>query len=243
MTLLEQAKASLCQLALRYRWDQTETVHIVSARDLTPAEAIGAPDRNDYPLLTGKEVMMEARFRSGIGQAFTDQAGRFNGSLSDVLNLPLDSNFQRAVFVATLNAVLHSIGDIEGTVHCKDKEPALCANQLPEYIEKNYGSPKIAFIGFQPALIEALHNAGFDLRVSDMNPDNIGQIRCGVPIYDASLNAAHAKWADIILTTGSVLVNDSYHELQQGKPVIYYGVTVAGLAKLFELPRICFYGR
>lgn len=245
MTLLEQAKGHLSQLALRYRyrWDQNEVVRIVSARDLTPQEAIGSPDRDDYPLLTGKEVMMEARFKNGIGQAFTDQAGHFTGSLREVLNLPLDSNFQRAVFVATLNAVLHSLGEISGTIHCKDREPAQCAQQLPNYIENKYGRAKIAFIGFQPALIEALHQAGFDLRVTDMNPDNIGQIRCGVPIYDAACNAEHAQWADIVLSTGSVLVNDSYHELQQGKPVIYYGVTAAGLAKLFDLPRICFYGR
>lgn len=242
MTLLEQARQSLIRIAAENNWSQNEIVEIVSARDLSAEEAIGKPDRTDYPLLTGKEVMMEARFCNGIGQAFTDQAGEFRGSLNDVLNLPLDSNFHRAIFISTLNAVLQSIGQIEGTVHCKDKEPALCAQQLPDYIEKNFGRPKIAFVGFQPALIEALNTAGFDMRVTDLNPDNIGKVRCGVQIFDASLNSAHAKWADIILTTGSVLVNDSYHELQQGKPVLYYGVTVVGLAKLFDLPRICFYG-
>ncbi|WP_028971647.1 hypothetical protein [Sporomusa ovata] len=51
----------------------------------------------------------------------------------------------------------------------------------------------------------------------------------------------HARWADIVLSTGTVLMNDTYRELQ-GQPVIYYGVTVAGLAQLFDLPRICFVG-
>lgn len=243
MTLLEEARNKLTQITRTHKWDDNEKVHIVSAHDLTPEEAIGKPDRKDYPLLNGKEVMMEARFRGSFGQAFTDQPGLFEGTLGDVLRLPLNTNFQRAVFVATLNAVMRSLNQVEETVHCKDKEPAICAQKLPDYIEKHYGRPKIAFIGFQPALIQALHNAAFDLRVTDLNPDNIGKIRCGVRIEHAALNPEHVRWADITLSTGSVLVNDTYLDLQQKKPVIYYGVTAAGLAKLFNLPRICFCGR
>ncbi|SDF85011.1 Rossmann-like domain-containing protein [Sporomusa acidovorans] len=243
MTLLEEAKIKLSQLAIDHNWSSSEKITVVSARNLTPEEAIGKPDRNDYPLLTGKEVMMEARLRGGVGQAFTDQPGKFEGTLEDVFKLPLDTNFRRAVFVATLNAAMQSLEMVEATVHCKDKEPTLCAQELPAFIKAKYGNPKIAFVGLQPALIEALNKAAFELKVTDLNPDNIGQIRCGVRIEDAALNAQHARWADIVLSTGSVLVNDTYHELLQGKPVIYYGVTVAGLAKLFDLPRFCFCGR
>jgi len=243
MTLLEEAKIKLSQIIENQNWAYNEKVMIVSARNLTPEEAIGKPDRDDYPLLTGKEVMMEARVRDGVGQAFTDQPGQFEGTLADVLQLPLDTNFRRAVFVATLNAIMRSLDQVEATVHCKDKEPTLCAQELPNFIKKNYGQPKIAFIGLQPALIETLHNAGFDLKVTDMNPDNIGQTRCGVLIESATLNAQNARWSDIVLSTGSVLVNDTYLELLQGKPVIYYGVTAAGLAKLFDFPRFCHCGR
>lgn len=243
MTLLEEARIKLSEIVKSQNWAENEAVIIVSARNLTPSEAIGKPDRDDYPLLTGKEVMMEARLRDGIGQAFTDQPGYFEGTLGDVLHMPLDTNFRRAVFVATLNAIMRSVQQVDATIHCKDKEPALCAQKLPGYIQEKYGRPKIAFIGLQPALIEVLNNAAFELRVTDLNPDNIGQIRCGVRIEDAAFNAQNARWADIVLSTGSVLVNDTYHELNQGKPVIYYGVTVAGLAKLFDLPRFCFCGR
>ena len=240
MNILVAAREKLGELAHQHNL-LLSPVQIVSARSLSPTEAIGSPERNDYPLLTGKEVMMEARFGHGIGQAFTDQAGHFSGSLENVLQLPLTTNFERAVFISTLNAVLHSLSQIEGTRHCRDQEPARCARRLPEYLEQNYGQPKIAFIGFQPAFIEGLHNAGFALKVTDLNPDNIGQIRCGVPIYSAERNAEHVQWADIVLATGSVLVNNTYQELQQGKPVLYYGVTIVGLAKLFDLKQICFY--
>lgn len=242
MTLLEQAKNEVVSIMASYKWDGNEKINIISARDLTPEEAIGKPDRDDYPLLNGKEVMMEAQFHGEIGQAFTDQPGRFEGTLAEVLHLPLNTNFRRAVFVATLNALMRSLKRVKATVHCKDKEPAMCAKQLPEYIQKHYGHPKIAFVGFQPALIQSL-SSGFNLRVTDLNPDNIGQIRCGVHIDSAVLNVENARWADIVLSTGSVLVNNTYHELQQGKPVIYYGVTAAGIAELFNLPRICFCGR
>lgn len=242
MSLLEEARTKLCQLVATHNWDTAEKVHVVSAHNLTPAEAIGKPDRDDYPLLTGKEVMMEACFHNAAGQAFTDQPGQFIGTLGAILSMPLDSNFRRAVFVATLNAVMRSLQQTDATVHCKDKEPALCAQELPSYIRTHYDKPKIAFIGLQPALIQALHDAGFELKVTDLNPANIGQIRSGVLIHDAASNAEHACWADLILSTGSVLVNDTYRQLQQGKPIIYYGVTAAGLAKLFDLPRICFYG-
>ena len=242
MTLLNEAQTKLRQLAATYQWDKNEKVHIVSARDLTPTEAIGKPDRDDYPLLTGREVMMEARFRNDVGQAFTDQPGRFEGTLGEVLQLPLDTNFHRAVFVATLNAVMRNLKQTVATVHCTDDEPALCVQKLPTYIQQQYGHPKIAFIGLQPGLIQALTNAGFDVRVTDLNPDNIGHVRCGVQIDDANLNAEIVRWSDIVLSTGSVLVNNTYQELQQGKPIIYYGVTAAGLAKLFNLSRICFCG-
>jgi hypothetical protein len=242
MTILEEARIKLINIAESNKWEKNEKILIVSARDLTPEEAIGKPERDDYPLLKGKEVMMQARFRDGYGQAFTDQPGRFEGTFGDVLQWPLDSNFRRAVFVSTLNAVMRSLNEVDATVHCKDKEPAICAQKLPEYIQQNYGRPKIAFIGFQPALIQALSNAKFDLRVTDLNPDNVGQVRCGVRIDDAALNADNVRWADVVLSTGSVLVNDTYHELQQGKPVVYYGVTAAGLAKMFGFNRVCFCG-
>jgi hypothetical protein len=243
MTMLEEARIELLRRAADEKWDVNERVFVVSARDLSPEEAIGRPDRDDYPLLKGKEVMMEARFRDAAGQAYTDQPGRFTGTFGEVLHMALNTNFRRAVFVATLNAVMRSFYQVEATVHCKDKEPALCARDLPAFIEKYYGRPRIAFVGLQPALVQSLIDAGFELRVTDLNQDNIGQVRCGVSIGDAALNAENACWADLVLATGSVLVNDTYRDLWQGKPVIYYGVTAAGLAKLFDLPRFCACGR
>ena len=43
----------------------------VRAKVLTPEEAIGHPESNDFPLQKGKERLMQAEFDTGIGQAFS----------------------------------------------------------------------------------------------------------------------------------------------------------------------------
>ena len=80
-------------------------INVVNVRSLTPQEAIGNPERDDFPLLKGKEVMIQADFRGSKGQAFTDMPGNYSGTLRDIFELPLINNFQRAIFTASINAV------------------------------------------------------------------------------------------------------------------------------------------
>ena len=137
-TLKEKA-LSLC----RDSGIPNETV-TVKTRTLSTEEAIGNPEADDFPLQKGKERLIQARFGSGTGQAFTDRFGDFEGPLMEVLAMPLGNNFRRAVFVATLNALLHHMGRISGTIHCKDREPADCAGQLAAHLKKRYGKVKIS---------------------------------------------------------------------------------------------------
>lgn len=88
----------------------------VRARVLTPQEAIGNPGRSDFPLQKGKERLVEAQFQGARGQAFTDQPGHFTGTLGEVFGLSLSDNYTRAVFVATLNALLRHLGRVTGTL-------------------------------------------------------------------------------------------------------------------------------
>ncbi|MDK2968463.1 MAG: hypothetical protein PWP53_4075, partial [Lacrimispora sp.] len=48
-----------------------DEIHIVS-KSLTPEEAIGNTRRKDFPILTGREVMLQAEYQGAKGQAFTD---------------------------------------------------------------------------------------------------------------------------------------------------------------------------
>ena len=106
---------------------------------LSVKQAIGSPVRQDFPLLQGKEVMVEAQIIDSYGQAFTDKPKEFNGSLSDVLDLPLDTSDNRAIFVATVNAVVSHLKMVTGTRHCHDEEPEECASQIAGYVLENSG--------------------------------------------------------------------------------------------------------
>ncbi len=75
----------------RERGLTSDTVEVVSARPLTPDEAIGKPDRTDFPLLKGKEFMMEARYQGARGQAFTAMPGEFQGTVEEILGRNLDA--------------------------------------------------------------------------------------------------------------------------------------------------------
>jgi hypothetical protein len=238
VSLLEKAKTHLQELARRHGL-LAEPVAVVSARPLSPQEALGQPDRTDYPLLRGKEVLVEAEFRGAKGQAFTDRPGTYSGSLREVLELPLADNYRRAVFIATLNAVLRHLGLVSGTVHCRDTEPRQCAGQLAEYLRRRFGRPRIALIGLQPAMLETLAPE-FPVRVSDLDPENVGKVKSGVRVESGEHNAELLEWAEVVLATGSTAVNGTLPSLLTEKPTLFYGVSIAGLAYLEGYERVCF---
>lgn len=228
-------KAELAEMAGPMLGD---AIRVVSARPLSPEEAIGKPDRTDFPILKGKEVMVEAVFRESRAHAFTDMPGDFKGSLQDLLNLDLRDNLERALFIAGFNAVMRHFGRASNTVHCKDKDPKTCAEQLPAFIEENFGKPKIAFIGCQPAMIDKLSET-FSLRVVDLDEDNIGAHRFGLVIEGPEKTEDVLSWGDIIVATGSTCVNGTIVSFLGRKPVVFYGVTVAGPAALHGYRRYC----
>ena len=222
---------------------QEENVRI-KANPLSAEEAIGNPERDDFPLLMGKERLMQAEFNGSLGQAFTDMYGDFEGTLQNVLDMELNNNFRRAIFIATLNAVMRHLGLVDGTIHCKNDNPEGCGKDLVEFISETYGRPKIAFIGLQPALAEHCSKR-FELKILDMDKENIGKEKFGVMILDGDKDTKNAlEWCDLSLVTGTTVVNGTAESILQvvdadRKPVVFYGVTVAGVAKLLNLERFC----
>ena len=214
----------------------------IKARPLSSEEAIGNPEDKDYPLLKGKERMMQAEFKGFCGQAFTDMYGNYEGTLSEILSMDMENNFRRAILIATLNAVMRCYDSVTGTVHCKDQDPPMCAQELIKYINGRFGKVKIAMVGFQPRMAEAL-SKHFALKVMDLDVDNIDQERFGIKIQEPDKSAENLKWADLAFVTGTTFVNNTYSEFLLKKPAVFYGVTVAGLAALAGLERFCPYGR
>ena len=223
----------------------------VTVELLSPQQAIGRPQRQDFALLEGREVMVEAEFRGSFGQAFTDQPRSFQGSIEDVQHLSLDSSANRAVFISTLNAVTSYLGTAKGTRHCRDDEPERCGSEMACGLLREFGKVRVALVGYQPAILEHLTRAfGVEnVKCTDLNPKNIGSYKSGVRIWDGKTETARLiDWCELLLATSSATVNDTFDEIYetavtlQGKPVLVFGVTGAGVSALLGLERICPYG-
>jgi uncharacterized protein (DUF4213/DUF364 family) len=219
----------------------TGEIHITS-KSLSPEEAIGITKRKDFPILTGQEVMLQADYNGALGQAFTDAPSEFRGTLQEILALDLtEDSHNRALFIATMNAVMAKLGFIGHTVHCKTEEPEKCAAEFVKYVEKTYGDKKYALIGYQPSILEGLSKK-FTVRVLDLSPKNIGQVRYGVTVehgIDKYQEVVH-EWADVILCTGSTLCNGTIvNFIDIGKEVLFFGITAAGAAYLLGLQLFC----
>ncbi len=216
----------------------------ISCRALSAEEAIGETKRRDFPIITGKDIMIQAEYRSGRGQAFTDAPAVFEGSLADIARLEIETNsHNRGIFIASLNAVMNALGLCSGTVHCRKDGPECCAVDMKAYLDRQWPSAdKIGLVGYQPALLQMLSESGRRVRVLDLNRDNIGQTRYGVVVEDGDVALEDLKgWADLILCTGSTLCNGTIaNYLDLPTPVLFFGITAAGACRLMGWNRVCF---
>ncbi len=211
----------------------------VKAFPLTPEEAIGNPSDLDYPLVKGRERLMEANFRDFRGQAFTDLYGDFEGSINDILNLEMRTNYERAIFISTLNAVLRGLGLITNSIHCRDDEPRECSKRAVKFIKENYGNPKIFIIGFQPRFVDYF-SKNFELRITDLDEEQLGKKINSVLVEGENSTGKNIEWADLLWVTGTTIVNNTIEQfLNVNKPKIFYGSTIAGAAYLLNLTRFC----
>ncbi|MEG1500832.1 MAG: DUF364 domain-containing protein [Clostridiales bacterium] len=214
----------------------------IRSQGLSPEEAIGITERRDYPILTGQEVMLQAECQGCFGQAFTDAPADFDGTLEEILAMDISVDpHARGLFIAAMNAVMRALGLVEHTVHCKNQEPKECAKEFAQTLKRDHPNAKIALIGYQPSIFEALAKE-FPLRVLDLNPQHIGEERFGIIVEHGIQDYEEVvlNWADLILCTGSVFSNGTMGKyLDIGKEVIFFGISVAGAAYLLGLQRLC----
>lgn len=238
-SFFSRLQSEFSQLVDEFQLRQTEVE--VRASALSPEDAIGATKRQDYVILKGKERLMQATVMGCKGQAFTGAQGDFSGTLEDVLALPLIDDFQRAVYIATLNAVTAYTEKADKTVHCKNEGPELCAQQTVDFFRKNYDNSNILMVGYQPALAEALNDANIPVTVLDLDPANIGKIKNGVLIRNGAENLEeYISESGVIFATGSVICNATIDTLYKaGKPLVFFGTTGSGAAALLGISRFC----
>lgn len=216
----------------------------VNVKSLKPEEVLGKPSRRGFPLCRGREVMVQAELDGSIGQAYTDEPADYDGSIISACALPLTTNRNRAIFIATANALYKHLGLISNSKHCKDEGPEICGRKVAEHLRREFPpETKIVMIGFQPAIAHHVSSVFKNFRVTDMDQDNIGQVREGVLIESHKMNKEAIAWSDVTLATGSTMVNGTIDEIVEsckGKRLIFYGVTIASAAQEFNFERLCF---
>ena len=101
---------------------------VINTKSLTPEEAIGITKRKDFPIITGKDVMVQAECLGALGQAFTDAPSAYRGTLEEICSLDLANDpYSSGLFIAALNAVMKHLGRVDCTVHCRNEGPEFCA--------------------------------------------------------------------------------------------------------------------
>lgn len=239
----------MIEIARENHLDDVEVA--VRVKTLTPEEAIGRPGRRDFPIVEGKERVIEAEFLGFRAHAFTDSPGEFTGKLREILNLPLDSNRNRALYIATLNAVLGRLGLIEKTMHCKDEDPERCAEEVAAHMLDKWGGSKVGLVGLNPAIAEMLTRSfgSANVRITDLNRENIGACKYRIQIWNGHQDGGKlVRESDVVLITGTTVVNGTFDTIMSDvrrydRDYLIYGVTSAGVCQLMNLNRICPYGR
>jgi len=247
MSILEKARIEFIQVCNDRSIDLSRAVTV---HPLLPRDAIGDAE-GDFVIKKGKEYVIEATFDKARGQAFTGIACNWNGTLEELLSLELSDIRNRGIFVASMNAVLRSLGLARGTNHCRDEDPTNCGPKIAGQLEARFGTKRFGLVGLQPAILKALVNrfTRKSVRVVDLNPDNIGSSKYGIEVWDGQSDLPRlVEWSEVGLVTGSSVVNGTIDEIircfkDDNKPVVFFGNTISGTAALLDLDRICPFGR
>jgi hypothetical protein len=247
--ILSESKHKFLELVRKNKLDDVGVSVLV--KTLTPEEAIGEPGRRDFPIILGKERVVEAEVLGAKAHAFTDSPEEFVGDLKGVFNLPLTSNRQRSIYVATLNATLRYLNLIEKTIHCRDEDPERCGKEIAFQLLKEWGKARIGLIGLNPAIAENLTKTFCieNVKITDLNKQNIHSFKYGVKVWDGNeMTEELIKQSEVILITGTTFVNGTFDHIMHcvqnyRKDYLIYGVTGGGICKLMGFNRICPYGR
>lgn len=221
----------------------------VNSRALKSEEAIGHPERDDFPLLRGKEVLLQAEVEGGVGQAFTADPIAYHGPIKNLLTIEDDRPGTHALMVASLNALFKKLGKADHTIHCIDQEPEACAEHISKTVLEKHGLCNVGIIGYQPAILDYCVQVFGPARVNitDLNADVIGKVRYGVKVMDGLTDTRTLiNFADVLLVTGTILANGTYQDVLAGvgdKPYYFFGTTCAALAQVNHMNRMCPFSR
>jgi len=182
------------------------------------------------------------------GQAWTDHPSDWTGTLGDVFSMPLRKAGQRAIVVATLNALAGRLGLTAHNLRCRHGKPLDCGRELVRQLRTRFdGAARALVVGYQPGVVEALvESLGTgNVRVLDHDAELVGRTLHGVRIANGDADfTADVRWCDLMLVTGSSVVNGTLddllrHSQDASKPLVFFGNTIAAVAAIADLERLC----
>ncbi len=212
------------------------------------------------PVRRGREHLIEATLdpsgtpsadgaRGGsLGQAWTDAPSDWSGTLGDVFSMPLKAASRRAIVVAALNALAGRLGLVAHNLRCRHGRPLDCGRELVAQLRRRFdGVDRVLLVGYQPGVAEALvETIGADgVRVLDHDGDLIGRTLHGVRIENGDADITDdVRWCDLMVVTGSSVVNGTLddllrHSQDASKPLVFFGNTIAAVAAVADLQRLC----
>jgi uncharacterized protein (DUF4213/DUF364 family) len=102
----------------------------------------------------------------------------------------------------------------------------------------------VGLVGMQPALLEALVQTLGPDRVMVSDLAEAGSVRYGVKVLDGMDSSEMFERCQLILATGSSLVNGTINGLMENaarhnRSVVFYGTTIAATSYLMGLKRWC----
>jgi subtilisin family serine protease len=206
---------------------------------------------SDYMPKRGEEVAVIADFMGEKGAAFTDEPSQYSATVSEILNFDITTNRNRAIVVASINAILRKIKYINNSMPCTQNGALTCAQEMAFRLHKRWSEKlTIGIVGFHKEIAHAVIDkfSSGNVQISDLNYYNIGKEFIGTMILDGYKHTNKVVANNFLaLVTGSTLVNDTIDSIietskgdNKNRIVIFYGVTIAGVDKLMNLRRLCF---
>jgi hypothetical protein len=220
---------------------------VVEVRPVRRQGTRGPGGNGGTAAVTGERVLIEAAVDGTTGEAFADSAEEFSGSLREAFEVPLDTESNRAVFLATANAALHRLGHLDEATHCREHLGRTCGDQIASIIWDRWGDVPVALIGLNPRIAESLIETfgPANIRLADLDPEKVGTVLLGVEIRDAEKDIETImQQARIAVVSGTLMVKGAFDRVhdearRRRRFLAVYGATGAGICSLLEINRVC----
>ena len=206
--------------------------------DTEPEQTL-RPDGDTPSSVSRPEYRVTAILLDHHGEAYTEHPMDFDGTLREALTLPCSDDGIDARTIAALNAAMSVLGQCPGTFSDDPAVHQQYADAICNYLIRNYGRSHIILVGYDGYFVKRFMEEELDFWTMDRDPDHITKDRFNHVIVNSGKYNREScfAWGKIFVITGSTLCNGTITQyLDQGKDLLFYGITCAGASRLVPLP-------